>query len=90
MHTPARLPALRKHLQRLGARAERSLPVALMRRFIETDLMTQAASLSFYALLSLWLAVIFGLLNVINFAHGECYMLGAFMAYLVIAPLHLP
>jgi len=53
MHTPVRLPAIRKHLQRLGARAERSLPVALMRRFIETDLMTQAASLSFYALLSL-------------------------------------
>jgi membrane protein len=53
MHTPVRLPAIRQHLQRLGARAERSLPVALMRRFIETDLMTQAASLSFYALLSL-------------------------------------
>ena len=53
MHTPVRLPAIRQHLQRLGARAERSLPVALVRRFIETDLMTQAASLSFYALLSL-------------------------------------
>ncbi|WP_425531155.1 YihY/virulence factor BrkB family protein [Pseudoxanthomonas mexicana] len=53
MHTPVRLPAIRQHLQRLGARAERSLPAALMRRFIETDLMTQAASLSFYALLSL-------------------------------------
>ena len=47
MHTPVRLPAIRQHLQRLGARAERSLPVALMRRFIETDRMTQAASLSF-------------------------------------------
>lgn len=34
-------------------RANRSLPAALVRRFIETDLMTQAASLSFYALLSL-------------------------------------
>ncbi|MBB6261042.1 branched-chain amino acid transport system permease protein [Paenochrobactrum gallinarii] len=37
---------------------------------------------SFYALLSLGLAVIFGLLRVINFAHGAQYMLGAFVAYL--------
>ncbi len=36
---------------------------------------------SFYALLSLGLAVIFGLLNVINFAHGSLYMLGAFVAW---------
>src|SRR5690606_32252250 len=35
---------------------------------------------SFYAVLSLGLAVIFGLLNVINFAHGALYMLGAFTA----------
>ncbi|HJR73804.1 MAG TPA: YihY/virulence factor BrkB family protein [Luteimonas sp.] len=39
----------RHHVQRL----QESLPVALGRRFVETDLMTQAASLSFYALLSL-------------------------------------
>ncbi|CVI57752.1 branched-chain amino acid ABC transporter permease [Agrobacterium leguminum] len=37
---------------------------------------------SFYALLSLGLAVIFGLLRVINFAHGAQYMLGAFVAFL--------
>ncbi len=37
---------------------------------------------SFYALLSLGLAVIFGLLGVVNFAHGAFYMLGAFAAYL--------
>ncbi|HEY0484502.1 MAG TPA: branched-chain amino acid ABC transporter permease [Kofleriaceae bacterium] len=55
---------------------------------------------SFYALLSLGLAIIFGLLNVINFAHGALYMLGAFVTWgllhyagigywgaLVIAPL---
>jgi branched-chain amino acid transport system permease protein len=35
---------------------------------------------SFYAVLSLGLAVIFGLLNIINFAHGALYMLGAFLA----------
>lgn len=37
---------------------------------------------SFYAVLSLGLAVIFGLLNIINFAHGTLYMLGAFVAWL--------
>ena len=37
---------------------------------------------SFYALLSLGLAVIFGLLGVVNFAHGAFYMLGAFAAYM--------
>jgi branched-chain amino acid transport system permease protein len=37
---------------------------------------------SFYAVLSLGLAVIFGLLNIINFAHGAQYMLGAFAALL--------
>jgi branched-chain amino acid transport system permease protein len=39
---------------------------------------------SFYALLSLGLAVIFGLLNIINFSHGAQYMLGAFVAYLLL------
>lgn len=37
---------------------------------------------SFYAMLSLGLAVIFGLLNVINFAHGALYMLGAYVAWM--------
>ncbi len=37
---------------------------------------------SFYAVLSLGLAVIFGLLNIINFAHGALYMLGAFLAWM--------
>jgi branched-chain amino acid transport system permease protein len=39
---------------------------------------------SFYALLSLGLAVIFGMLNIINFSHGAQYMLGAFAAYLLL------
>lgn len=38
----------------------------------------------FYAMLSLGLAIIFGLLNVINFAHGALYMLGAFGSYLLL------
>jgi branched-chain amino acid transport system permease protein len=39
---------------------------------------------SFYALLSLGLAIIFGMLNVINFAHGAFYMLGAFVTWFVL------
>ena len=39
---------------------------------------------SFYALLSLGLAVIFGLLNIINFTHGAQYMMGAFVAYFLV------
>ena len=42
---------------------------------------------SFYALLSLGLAVIFGLLNIINFSHGAQYLLGAFVAYLGLTKL---
>jgi branched-chain amino acid transport system permease protein len=44
---------------------------------------------SFYALLALGLAVIFGLLRVVNFAHGAFYMLGAFGAYVLLAEFHI-
>jgi branched-chain amino acid transport system permease protein len=37
---------------------------------------------SFYAMLSLGLAVIFGLLNIINFSHGAMYMMGAYVAWM--------
>ena len=39
---------------------------------------------SFYAMLSLGLAVIFGMLNIINFAHGALYMMGAFVAWMLL------
>ena len=39
---------------------------------------------SFYAMLSLGLAVIFGLLNIINFAHGALYMMGAYVAWIAL------
>jgi len=44
---------------------------------------------SFYAMLSLGLAVIFGLLNVINFSHGAMYMMGAFLAWMGMSYLGL-
>jgi branched-chain amino acid transport system permease protein len=45
---------------------------------------------AFYALLSLGLAVIFGLLNVINFTHGAQYMMGAFGAWMLLNWLGVP
>jgi len=39
---------------------------------------------AFYALLSLGLAVIFGMLNVINFTHGAQFMMGAFAAWMLL------
>ncbi len=42
---------------------------------------------AFYAMLSLGLAVIFGMLNVVNFAHGALYMAGAFIAWLLLEKL---
>jgi branched-chain amino acid transport system permease protein len=45
---------------------------------------------AFYAMLSLGLAVIFGMLNVINFTHGAQFMMGAFAAWLLLAQLDVP
>src|SRR6478752_3995039 len=45
---------------------------------------------AFYALLSLGLAVIFGLMNVINFTHGAQYMMGAFCSYMLLAYFGIP
>ncbi|CAA7616970.1 Branched-chain amino acid ABC transporter, permease protein [Candidatus Terasakiella magnetica] len=42
---------------------------------------------AFYAMLSLGLALIFGLLNIINFSHGALYMMGAFVAWLLLTVL---
>ncbi|HAT31343.1 MAG TPA: branched-chain amino acid ABC transporter permease, partial [Janthinobacterium sp.] len=47
-----------------------------------SQLMLGLVNGSFYAMLSLGLAVIFGLLNVINFSHGAMYMMGAFLAWM--------
>ena len=44
---------------------------------------------SFYAMLSLGLAVIFGLLNIINFSHGAMYMMGAYLAWMMMEYLGL-
>ncbi len=42
---------------------------------------------SFYAILSLGLAVIFGLLNIVNFAHGALYMMGAYFGWIALTYL---
>ncbi|MYN15728.1 branched-chain amino acid ABC transporter permease [Rugamonas sp. FT107W] len=56
---------------------------------IMSQLMLGLVNGSFYAMLSLGLAVIFGLLNVINFSHGALYMMGAFVAWMGMAYLGL-
>lgn len=43
-----------------------------------------------YALIALGFTLIFGILRVVNFAHGELYMLGAFVAYTLIAKVGMP
>jgi branched-chain amino acid transport system permease protein len=53
-----------------------------MLRVLSGQLLIGLINGSFYALLSLGLAIIFGLLNVVNFAHGAQYMLGAFVAWM--------
>ena len=45
---------------------------------------------SFYALTALGLAIIFGVLRIVNFAHGELYMLGAFSYYVLTSVLGIP
>jgi len=45
---------------------------------------------AFYAMLSLGLALIFGMLNIINFAHGALYMMGAFVAWMMLHYLGIP
>jgi branched-chain amino acid transport system permease protein len=45
---------------------------------------------SFYAVLSLGLAIIFGLLNIINFTHGAQYMMGAFLAWIGLTKFGVP
>jgi branched-chain amino acid transport system permease protein len=45
---------------------------------------------TFYALTALGLAIIFGVLRIVNFAHGELYMLGGYAAYLAVSVLGLP
>ena len=47
-----------------------------------SQLLLGLVNVSFYAILSLGLAVIFGLLNVINFAHGALFMMGAVVTWM--------
>jgi branched-chain amino acid transport system permease protein len=54
-------------------------------QLLMTQLLLGLINGAFYAILSLGLAVIFGLLNVINFTHGAQYMMGAFAAWLLLS-----
>ncbi len=54
------------------------------------QLMVGLVNGAFYAMLSLGLALIFGMLNIINFAHGALYMMGAFVAWMLLEYLGVP
>lgn len=58
--------------------------------FLALQIFNGLVSGAFYALLSLGLAIIFGMMRIVNFAHGAMYMLGAFGAYLAAKYLGLP
>jgi len=58
--------------------------------YLLTQVFNGLASGAFYALLALGLSVIFGMLRVVNFAHGTMYMLGAFATYYGATLFHLP
>jgi branched-chain amino acid transport system permease protein len=54
------------------------------------QLLVGAINGAFYAMLSLGIAIIFGLLNIVNFAHGAMYMMGAFVAWMLLTYLGIP
>jgi branched-chain amino acid transport system permease protein len=58
--------------------------------YIAAQLFNGLASGAYYALLALGLSVIFGMLRIINFAHGAMYMLGAFATYYAAQAFHVP
>src|SRR5580658_8142529 len=58
--------------------------------YLATQVFNGLASGAFYALLALGLSVIFGMLRVVNFAHGAMFMLGAFATYYGAQLFHLP
>jgi len=45
---------------------------------------------SFYALIAVGLSLVFGVMHIVNFAHGEFYMVGAYMVWVLFATLHWP
>ena len=58
--------------------------------YLITQIFNGLVNGGFYALLALGLSIIFGMLRIVNFAHGAMYMLGAFVAYYGALTLHMP
>ncbi len=58
--------------------------------YLVTQIFNGLVNGGFYALLALGLSIIFGMLRIVNFAHGAMYMLGAFVAYYGALEVHLP
>ena len=58
--------------------------------YLLTQIFNGLVNGGFYALLALGLSIIFGMLRIVNFAHGAMYMLGAFVAYYGALTFHMP
>jgi branched-chain amino acid transport system permease protein len=73
------------------ARQNKMIPVlGISVQYLSTQLVVGLINGAFYALLSLGLAVIFGMLNIVNFAHGALYMMGAFCAWFLLNGIDVP
>jgi len=59
-------------------------------QYLVTQIFNGLVNGGFYALLALGLSIIFGMLRIVNFAHGAMYMLGAFVAYYGALSFHMP
>ena len=81
-------PVAGEGTRRGGAAPSTSLPIGnlfgISTQALFGQLLIGLINGSFYAMLSLGLAVIFGLLNIINFTHGAQYMMGAFCAWFLL------
>jgi branched-chain amino acid transport system permease protein len=91
-HWPVRLPtrpgrARRSSIVLIGRRASMHTILGLPTQVLFGQLTLGLINGAFYALLSLGLAVIFGLLNIVNFSHGALYMMGAFAGWILLTVL---
>ena len=58
--------------------------------FVGQTIANALVTSAFYALIAVGLSLVFGVMNIVNFAHGEFYMVGAYTAWLLYAVVHWP
>ena len=58
--------------------------------FIGQTILNGLMTSSFYALIAVGLSLVFGVMHIVNFAHGEFYMVGAYTVWVLYAKMHWP